>query len=880
MSDPFIDNFESYLKTGKVEPCCHLILQATQLPGASAQSVASAVIESLERLLDAFVIAPVLQFCGEIETGLPPEIAEPIQKRVGGRVAVIRDWSKRIDLIGRERRARELRATVRSGEIDEAVQVVLRILGPTGIEKPTPTVLEYIGMLLGSIDHGQRHAETLIARLKKGGQGWQLAEQHAEVIDRARHARTGAGGSEFREAEFVRERNNMAVEMKGWLPGPRVTGAPDEEQIVRFYHAIHAVTASVFLNNDPKRWIDVTPLLVEFCPRELSAAGRRAGVEERAFMTITPTARRVVFEAFGRLGRSEKVVRSYLDFARMVSEERLKRSVLEVMGTLRARPFLEYLRESHDDASTASLRSAALVAASNFADGAAAEFLLQALTRAISKGSRKGVLAEGPLRREAVDALFGLGRIARSPRMDPGGRNAILKQAITAVPDGDLRLKQELAYQFFVTPSEGWDPTLRDWAAQVLTRSLWLGDLTPEFAEGDDRQRNILGERNRAVQALGVLGKDAIPTILKTCEDSKLRYGAAYIALAEVLGRLGSPQSLDLLERLLATAMLQDDSGKTKYQVETYYDASEGVRKEIEPDQILSALLFAIEKIGGERADQILVHAYTQIFGPGTAKPGQESNEVLERVRARLAREDRWNEMVEKAGERRAEAPGDKKDAAENRRAAAAALKELQTRGLFRGKRREKKVVAIQTLASLRNLEAIPLIVEQLSNSDTMIRAAAETALGEYVWAATNKSVSRALIYALLDALRSRDDKIRGVAHDLLKRLGPEREPLHSQLVAINQTESDALLRAEASRLLRGEAEEEEEFEPDVSIEIQMGSESLASAPDRPEPKSEKRKDGLGVDEKMRLKREYLEARRAWIRDGKKGSPPQPPKGI
>ena len=875
--ETFTESFEHYLRQGKTEPSCHLILQLGQREGFSPSALAQAAAQSLDRLLDEFVVEPVIRFVAEMDARVPGDVAEPIRQRVSRRLTVIQDWSGKIILISRERQARDLRAAVRGRHLLEAEQCVKAILAPPqGRSEPDRSLVEFVGSILGSIVHGQREVDDLIVRLRSSGRSWGLTDELAELMEGARQGRrrgAGSAASEFREAEFVRDLNALTVELKGWLPNLRVVGQPTEEHITHFYEALHAISASVFLGGDVSRWTDVTAVLVEYCPRELSIIGRRSGVEERAYMTLTPTARRTVFEAYGRLGRNATVAQSYLEFARSVADERLSRYVVEVMGAMRSRSFLPWLSKTFDSASGAGVRADVLMAVSNFADGESAEFVLRALGASVRRGLRRGAIPEGGERREVVEGIFSLGRIVRSPRMDPGGRNEILKRAIGLLPEKDSRLLFELAYQCFCTPSEGWNGGLRDWAAGTLTRGLWLGDMTPDFAPGDDRQSSIIGPHAPTVRALAAIGREGLPAVLRVCKDSGLRYGLAYVALAEALGQIGDSSALDLLEQMLATALLHETSERTKYQAEKYYDATEGVRKELTPDQVTSALLFAIERIGGERSDTILVRAHEQIRGAGGATPGPETNQLLDRVRARLVRDGRWNDLLRQVGERREERAEVRDEAAE-RREAAHAIKMLQTRFFLTGSRRMRKIGAIQTLAKLRHLESLPLIIQHLEDTDSLIRAAAETALGEYAWAAGNERVMRALVYALLDGLHSRNDAVRDSIRTVLKRLGPGREPLRSKLQAASQHETDALMRAEAARLLREGVEGETPDTPGTPVEPGMEGRWEAPEAPQPPPASARKRD---LENSLRQKREYLLARQAWIRGGKRGEPPKPP---
>ncbi len=883
MASALLESIERYLRQGKWQAACHLVLQAASQSAVSPASAADTVATALQHLLDEFIIEPVLQLADEMDAFLPAEICTPVRAKIGPRLKVIRDWSDRMILVSRERQARDLRAAIRAKNLPEAEQCVAEILRPAeGAAEPDRALVEYVGSVLGSVDHGQREAEQLIARLRATGKRFGLSPEAVEALDRARLERqrgAARGRSEFQEAEFVRDLNALTVELKTWLPNPRLAGPPAEEHIARFYEALHAITASYFRGKNPARWIDITEVLVEFCPRELSLAGRRSGVEERAYMTLTPTARRTVFEAFGRLGRNEAVAKAYLEFAETLKDERLTRHVVEVMGALRSRLFLPWLRKTFEGESRPSVRSDILTAVSNYADGDSAELLLRGLRQAVQRGTRRGIIPEGADRREIVETLFALGRLVRSPRLDPGGRNEILKHALAALPNNDLRLQHELAYQCFCTPAEGWNAELRDWAVATLTRGLWLPDLTPDFAQGDERQSSILGPRAAIVQALTAIGRDGVPAMLRACEDTELRFGSAYIGVAEALGQIQDPAGLDLLERLLANALLFEGSDRTKYQAEKYYDPTENVRKEITPDQVIAALLFAIERIGTERADLILVRAYNQIRSSGAASPGAETDAVLERVRARYVREGRWNDLVKQAAESGLENHR-KRDSTAEREEAARAMKVLQTRLFLLGRRRERKIAAIQTLAAQRNLEAFPLILKHIEDSDPMVAGAARTALGEYAWAAGDEKVLRNLMFLLLDALRSRNENVRDAVRAVLKRLGPGREPLHSRLRAISEHDTDPLARAEAARLLR-EGTEADALEtlgtPSKAVETEMPQEPAAETA---APATAPAQTNLDYETILRLKREYLLARQKWVRGGKKGDPPQPPPGI
>src|SRR5690606_34787873 len=108
---------------------------------------------------------------------------------------------------------------------------------------------------------------------------------------------------------------DATVELGRQLPGRNVIQAPTEDDIHKFERAIRAIVRSCLLSPQYGKFNEATRLFVEFSPKEISAAGSMAGVEERLHATLGRTARLVADRVLQALGRHPRVIKPYLEFS-------------------------------------------------------------------------------------------------------------------------------------------------------------------------------------------------------------------------------------------------------------------------------------------------------------------------------------------------------------------------------------------------------------------------------------------------------------------------------------------------------------------------------------------------------------------------------------
>ncbi|MFH0792980.1 MAG: HEAT repeat domain-containing protein [bacterium] len=817
-----------------------------------------------------FVVRPVHQLYRQLDTWVAPEVAQSIKAALQADLGLTTEWARKLEGLYRERQAREMRGNIRAKAYEAAAANARSLIATETKPENRAAVAGYLGSILGSLENDQDKVDRLVRLLEHNPKDFGLNAELLAAVQKARDDRLRMLASmrvENRELEWNRLLVEATVEIKNLLPMPNEVGEPTEEEDEKFRGFVASAFNVVLFFNNPERLVDVSLLLAEFCPKELSFVGAQAGVEKRLYLTLGPKARRVADEVLARIGSHSTIGDLYLSFARTHRDTVAAQTVFEVLGALRNPKFFPLLMESLADKKYAEHRNEIIDSLGFIASEEAIESLLALLKEVCSRR-----LIDPPVRRRATKLLVALARISRSTRLTPPLRNQLVSRVTAMVPDEDLQLLETAAvYLFFYKPDQ-LEQSLIDWAVEALVKNLWNLDKSPEFEKGGERQSSYLGFRQRMVDTLVAIGERGIPTLIRAADRLSMRYSGAYYAIGELLQKIGNPDALPLLEKLITNAFMTDDNEANKYTKETYWDAANQARETLTKDQVIGSLVFALTKIGSKRADDLILHFYRQIQSGMLHSPGDETSRYLFDAAQRIQREGGSAKKEEPAQdeELRSDAlvGGQPTDALD-------LLKDLSAFYFSSATKRKKKIPAMQELAQRRDHAAIQPILKHLTDKDAMIKAAASTALLEYGSPGVKTATFQLLARELIEALAGAKDDFKLEIVKLLRQLRPYQEPLRGVLKEYFDTSENGAIRAEASRLLR-EGESKQQPQRAAPQPVPAGAAPSVAGPQKTSP-AESQPMGEKKMSDLEKKRAYLLARQEWIRGGKKGPPPQPP---
>lgn len=181
--------------------------------------------------------------------------------------------------------------------------------------------------------------------------------------------------------------------------------------------------------------------------------------------------------------------------------------------------------------------------------------------------------------------------------------------------------------------------------------------------------------------------------------------------------------------------------------------------------------------------------------------------------------------------------------------------------------RRMKKIEALTRLAQGTPLDALDAVFEQLADKDPMVASAAITCISEYALMKKPKVLKDLAINGCIDRLASKEVLVRVGAQKILREVGLNREDVKSRINGFvkNATAQERYAVAELYK--------------NVAASNQTPGETLASIA-QAEGGSAAKKPTTDAMGKVELKRQYMQARQAWIAGGKKGDPPPMPDGL
>lgn len=858
---PTLEHLWSALEDGRVAQAIRIAedLFVRHPHASSNQDEAAQQLATLYR--NEWRILPAIRFEEEVVPALGPA-ADVVLAPLAEELALYHQWRERLASIAVERLADEFRSAVKSHDRKRSFELALSLLNTASSPSQRHLRAKQIANILGAMVAEKERTKSLLhefaTRLPELGLDTETLALMFEEYERASVAafrRETASASQARV-----ELTQAAVELSRFLPDRMALHDPSDADLERFMKPVRAIVAVCLTTPRFERYYEATLLFVEFSPKELSTTGAMAGVEQRLYATLGRSARLVAAKTFSTAGTIPAVWESYVRFAtENIWNKRMAPAIIETFGLLRnpeAVPLLvKWANESKLD-----VRPEVIAALGSIASDKAIEELLTILRERL----REKVLSGEP-RREAIAVLNALGRAARS--LEPVKRSQLMRHVVRVLPSTDNELAMRTALAFMQGNLENFDHELVCWAASVATRALWHVD-RPELAR--QAKTAPLGFRQPLIDFLERLAPHALDIINAVALEQAKTFCGAYLALGELYARLANPATLPVLRQLLMNTFLHDDKPKTPYLRETILEPGTEERSELTRDKVLASLIYAVSKIQSEEADELLAELFEQVRSGRLPRPGQETADVLMQAYMRV-------------GQKRGEAPlgvfpGAQQKAEQEFPSAQTTtsiseeesewLRDLETKFLLSSKRRAKRVAALAGLAKNRTLAALPKIVEHLVDKDAIVAAAAATALMDYARPPVKPQVLERLHSELLHALQVGENELRKKVADVLERMGPRRSPLKDRLEALLQTGIlDGSARQLVTRLLATQPVQAQGKETTAAAGgVGTDTGSPAGAAKAPKHVSE-----------LEKRRQYLLARQAWIRGGKKGPEPQPP---
>lgn len=876
---------ELALRGGHVD---HALLAARQwvgeltMEGKAPRDAGIEVAKAAATAYRDFATEPVHQFQQQIAATLDGEAGSIVERALKRLMDMTAEWEPKLEMVYRERLARELRDFTRGRHFAEAAQNVSLLCSAARTPEDGSRLARYVGNVLATCDNHPKECETLIGTIGRDPNRYHLTNSLvSELLEgyQQRREQLARSRMETRELEWSRGLTQTVIDLKGKMPGGDGLAEPDEAVVRDVTDHMRAILRIPVWRNQADKLIDATLILIDFTPKELATAAAQSGVEQRAYSTLSYTAKKAAILAFGEIGKSATFAAAYEKFARWAQKTNYAKPTAQFMGATRSPVFYPVLVEFFGTKESADMRADLVDAFGNIGNADARNLLIAELERVL--GARA---IDASHIREATRIFVSLGKLSKSPRLSAEERADLVRRALKTIPRDQSRLALTAALHFFSYQPANLPAELRQWATTVLTQSLWLSNEAPEWAKGNDRQTE-LGFRAPIAEALRALVSASPDQFLQMAEQLAMRYSGAYIAVADVCEKTKLTAALPTLEKMLLNAMMTGEGGG-KYDAEQVWDPATQQHVVLAKDKVVSALIFAIGSLGGPEALRILQNLDDQIRSGRQKNPGTESTKFLMQFLQQLGA----NPLAQPGAPGSAAGPagGGLLPMEEDR--LTECIKALEGSYFLTGaeKRRLKKIQALTELAQHCPPEALDALVAQLADKDVMVQGAARSTLGEYFGRRVPPAARKQAIARLVMGLSEKDPAIRAGAAKVLQEVGPGQPDIRAVLEKEQKVADDASIRAAIEALLRagglpggmagttgGEAGAAAAA-GGASLGNPPGAPaSAAGAPGAPATSGAPAKPVSALD----LKRQYVLARQEWIRSGKKGPAPEPPPG-
>ncbi len=850
MTDPHLIKMDANLRRGNPKGALEDARAYCQSAGATRE----AAIEIAKAAATAYrdlVAEPVHEFANSAAAELPSEVGVTVGKALLRLVRMTEEWEKKLWSIHAERLARELRDWTRMRHFEPAAANAARMMAlvPEGERMRRAT---YIGNVLGTVINNQTEAKQVASLLARNANKYHVRPEEAEAIEAAREARiqkmVGVSLDNL-EREYSSILTQYTVEIKGVLPDQNRMDDPDEGALRDAGDVFRSILRVPIWKQEPDLFLDATHVLLDFLPKEHTATAKASGADARLYNSLGMTAKKTVMQSFQEIGKNAFFTKLYKEWAKDYVGTDALGPIVEVMGALRSQDFADFFDIIKGDKKLSeSVNRQMGSALGAMAGGVAADTLMGELKSILGRKR----LESGDIR-EATATLTNLGLIVKSPRTGDQERGQIREFVRSHVPEDISKLARHAALQIFQFKAADQTPVQRQWAVRVLTKSLWAPDETTAMQKGEEGRAAPLGPRQEAVDALIKLGPLEAQTLVRTMEPLVSRYGAAFMAAAEVLEKVGSPEGHMVLERMLNSSLMHDDAGQNAYQQEFQWDPALNQRVPLTKDKVIGPVIYAIGMIGGPRSLEILKRYQDQISSGRVPPPTGEIANYM----ARFIGDSFGKESTEEQSE-----SGDANSA--DMHDVTTLIKQVSSRYFFSGtmKRRASKISALTRLGMLAPAEALDVVFRQLADKDPMVVSAAITCLSEYASPKRQKQLRDLTINTCLDTLESRDPAMRAGGIKLLKEIGPNRKDVKDKVIAYAKTVQRREVKEALGMALKTGSG------ADPLEQMQSLSKEAGGTPQAAPPSSMSQ---------LEMKRQYLSARKAWIDSGKQGDPPAKP---
>lgn len=839
---------QEYLLKGETGAAVERLVEAVKAQPEQAEQVAEAMHQVLKGLYGQYVVRPVHEFTQQLEKIVSPEAMEVIVGDLKPQMERTRHWYGELRLVRLERLLREARAAVTRDEGQEAIRLARQFIAESRSPQDKQQQARQLVQALAGLVRDQKRSLAVVQALASDAQlgpfDFDLVQAFGEAL--AKESRSALKES---EREWTQALNTATVALLEYLPLKNAVGEPADEELERFCAEMGAVLRAGMARGRLDDLFDSLRLMMEFAPTDPSSLPSLVGVEPRAFLGLGPRAKLTSVRGLERLGENERLRRFVLELSKAETHRRRITTLAGAMGGLRHADFVPFLVQALGESPNGTREEEVVIdALGRIGAPAGVNRVLQLLqevmtAREMGKVGKLKVLEPKDIKRARM-LLTTLGRIGRAKGLDPGERNALVRRVIELVGDRDAQVNFYAADQLFTLRLNELERDLRVWATKQALQTIFTRDRGT-----DSRQAaaSPLGFRQPMANLLIRLGSEMLPEMLEGARSAAGTYGGGLQAFGEVMSRAGDERAVPLLEMMARTAFAHDDRSSTgSLLAEQVGDPASGTSRALTRDDVLHALIYALEKTGGEAGRRVLLQFADQVQAGQVAPPGNEIASILTRVK----REAGTLGTIEVAPPE-AEAGVTEE---EFREALSAARP-----GLL--KKPVKRIPAIAQLGRSRRTDGLHVLLECLGDKDALVFNAAETALTQCVTPPPPPEKFEPFLLALFA-----DEKlVRGAALerliDVITRSFPKREP-YSEIYrrSVGRYIGDELTAHRLKACMN------------VGPAAQAGANGVA--------------EGEGGEEKsayesrmaqMDRKREYLEKRRMWIASGKKGPAPEPP---